>query len=57
MNWGSAQAFWAMDGYGLFVWGSFGVAALILLVEPWLARQRHQRARRDAANSTQDTRL
>ena len=55
MNWGSAAAFWAMDGYGLFVWGSFGVAALILVVEPWLARQRHQRARRDAATTREES--
>ena len=28
MNWSSWEAFWAMGGYGLYVWGSFGVTAL-----------------------------
>ncbi len=27
-----------MGGYGLYVWGSYGVTALLMLVEPWLAR-------------------
>ncbi len=27
MNWGSASEFFAMGGYGLYVWGSFGVTA------------------------------
>ena len=26
MNWGSAQAFFAMGGYAPYVWGSYGVA-------------------------------
>ena len=40
MTWGSASEFFAMGGYGLYVWGSFGVAALCMLVEPWLASKR-----------------
>ncbi len=41
MNWGSLDAFLAMGGYGLYVWGSFGVTALIMVVEPILvARHR-----------------
>ena len=31
MNWGSASAFFEMGGYGLYVWGSYGVAALLML--------------------------
>ncbi len=49
MNWGSAQEFWAMGGYGLYVWGSFGVAAVLMLAEPVLAAQRHRRARLQVA--------
>ena len=45
MTWGSAQEFWAMGGYGLYVWGSFGAAALLMLAEPVLAIQRHRQAR------------
>lgn len=40
MNWESPAAFFAMGGYGLYVWGSFGVCAILLIVEPILARQR-----------------
>ena len=41
MNWGSVSEFFAMGGYGLYVWGSFGVTALIMTIEPILvARNR-----------------
>jgi heme exporter protein D len=33
MSWGSVDAFLAMGGYGFYVWGSYGVMALALLVE------------------------
>ena len=32
--WHSFSDFIAMGGYGLYVWGSFGVTALIMIVEP-----------------------
>lgn len=39
--WNSLADFLAMGGYGLYVWGSFGVTALIMVVEPLVvARQR-----------------
>ena len=28
MSWESAHAFWAMGGYGLYVWGAFGMTLL-----------------------------
>ena len=31
MNWGSLDEFLAMGGYGLYVWGSFGVCRWCLL--------------------------
>ena len=37
IHWNSFGEFLAMGGYGLDVWGSFGVTALILIVEPILA--------------------
>jgi heme exporter protein D len=40
MNWGSAGEFFAMGGYALYVWGSFGVCALCMIMEPILVRQR-----------------
>jgi heme exporter protein D len=33
MNWGSAGAFFAMGGYGFYVWGSYGVTAVFLILE------------------------
>jgi heme exporter protein D len=33
MNWGSAGAFFAMGGYAFYVWGSYGVTALFLVLE------------------------
>jgi heme exporter protein D len=33
MNWSSLSEFLAMGGYGLYVWGSFGMCALVLAVE------------------------
>ncbi|WP_271008922.1 heme exporter protein CcmD [Paucibacter sp. B51] len=44
MNWHSAADFFHMDGYGFFVWGSYGSALLWMLVEVGLARRRHARA-------------
>jgi len=40
MQWNSIGEFFAMGGYGLYVWGSFGVTALALLIEPLLLRKR-----------------
>lgn len=42
MSWGSAQEFFAMGGYGLYVWGSYGVAAVCIASELWLLRQRRR---------------
>jgi heme exporter protein D len=33
MNWGSWQNFLAMGGYGLYVWGSYGVTLIVLIAE------------------------
>lgn len=42
MNWGSPAEFFAMGGYGLYVWGSFGVCALLMIVEPIMADRRRK---------------
>jgi len=44
MNWGSAQAFFDMGGYGLYVWGSYGMTALGILLEFYLVRRRRRMA-------------
>ena len=33
MNWGSWQNFFAMGGYGLYVWGSYAVTLVVLVAE------------------------
>jgi heme exporter protein D len=31
--------FFAMGGYGIYVWGSYGVAALCIAIEIWTLRR------------------
>jgi len=33
MQWESWAAFWAMGGRGAYVWGSYGVTALVIAIE------------------------
>ncbi|QWE16193.1 heme exporter protein CcmD [Polynucleobacter sp. AP-Nino-20-G2] len=40
--WNSPAEFFEMGGYALYVWCSFGVCALVLLLEPMAVRVRHQ---------------
>lgn len=49
--WGSAAEFFDMGGYALYVWGSYGLALLLMLTEPLLAGRRRRRALRDAAHA------
>jgi len=51
MNWGSASEFFAMGGYGVYVWGSYGITAVLIGAEAWLTLRRRQRALRDALAS------
>ena len=38
--WNSPAEFFAMGGYALYVWSSFGVCALVLIWEPVSIRMR-----------------
>jgi heme exporter protein D len=42
MIWNSAAEFFAMGGYGLYVWGSVGVCAAALALEPFLLSRRRE---------------
>lgn len=42
MIWDSVGDFFAMGGYALYVWGSFGACALAFFAEPLLIRMRHR---------------
>jgi len=54
MNWNNAGEFFAMGGYGLYVWGSYGVMAAWMLAEPLLVAVR-LRAARQAAREWEET--
>ena len=54
MQWQSASDFFAMGGRGGFVWGAYGTFALLVLVEPLLARCRPPVARRAIAERLAD---
>ena len=44
MNWGE---FFAMNGYAFYVWGSYGVALLVFVIEIMLVRNRRKQALRE----------
>jgi heme exporter protein D len=44
MNWGSFDNFLAMGGYGLYVWGSYGVALALVAAELALLARRRRNA-------------
>jgi len=45
VNWSSLAEFAHMGGYGLYVWGSFGMCALVLAAETWGLRSRRRNLR------------
>ena len=56
LNWSSASEFLSMGGYGLYVWGSFGVTALVMLLEVWSLSAR-RRALRDQTDDNESTEM
>jgi heme exporter protein D len=40
--WNSPAEFFAMGGYALYVWSSFGACALVMLIEPLVIRTRYK---------------
>lgn len=51
MNWQSFDQFLHMGGYGLYVWGSYGVTLALMACEALLASRRRQRALEAARNA------
>jgi heme exporter protein D len=45
MKWASLAEFVAMGGYGLYVWGSYGVTAILIGLEIAMLIKRHRTAR------------
>lgn len=50
MQWGSWSEFWAMGGYALYVWGSFGVTFVFMVAEVLILRARDRAARNPAGH-------
>ena len=42
MQWHSVSEFLAMGGYAFYVWGSFGVTAVVMIAEVLLLRARRR---------------
>ncbi|HLA36513.1 MAG TPA: heme exporter protein CcmD [Rhodocyclaceae bacterium] len=49
MQWNSPSEFFAMGGYALYVWGSFGVCAVAMALEPLLVHKRLREIRKSLA--------
>lgn len=52
----TGSGFGAMGGYGLYVWGAYGVTAIAIGGELWLLRRRWRAGRHDTGGSTGETR-
>ena len=46
MQWNSVSEFFAMGGYALYVWTSFGLTAAIVALEVWQVRQHREQVLR-----------
>ena len=54
MIWNSWSDFLAMGGYGLYVWGSFGVTAAAIAAEMWSVAARRKALRVTLAHAGTD---
>jgi heme exporter protein D len=52
VNWASAADFWAMGGYGFYVWGSYGAVVAVIAIEIWLLKGRRNSALADMKRET-----
>jgi heme exporter protein D len=52
MNWQSWSDFLAMGGYGLYVWGSYAVTAILMAVEVVVLFNRKRAAREQLRAAT-----
>jgi len=50
MHWNSVSEFFAMGGYALYVWGSFGVTAAVVVGEIVLLRSQRKAILRNLRN-------
>ena len=55
MHWNSLSDFIHMGGYGLYVWGSYGLTLAVMLVEPVLVARRRRLALRTAGQTATES--
>ena len=52
MQWLSVEDFFHMCGYAFYVWGSFGITALVVAAEIWQVRAKRREILRNLLNET-----
>lgn len=52
MQWLSVADFLNMGGYAFYVWGSFGISALVVIAEIWQVRAQRRTLLRNLFNET-----
>ncbi|HEX9451572.1 MAG TPA: heme exporter protein CcmD [Burkholderiales bacterium] len=52
MQWGSVSEFFAMGGYGLYVWGAYAVTAVVIVAEMVMLVRRGRTLRAGAGRSS-----
>ena len=52
MQWHSVSEFLDMGGYALYVWGSFGITALVAVFEIWQVRAKRRDVLRSFSTDT-----
>jgi len=52
MQWHSVGDFLHMGGYALYVWGSFGSTAAVVIAEIWQVRAKRREILRNLLNET-----
>ena len=50
MQWNSVSEFFAMGGYAFYVWGSFGLTAIVIAGEALLIRRQRTELLRELRN-------
>lgn len=53
MQWNSLAEFLDMGGYAFYVWGSFGITALVMVAEVWQLRAQRRAIVRNLLTDTE----
>ncbi|OIP19384.1 MAG: heme exporter protein CcmD [Comamonadaceae bacterium CG_4_9_14_3_um_filter_60_33] len=53
MQWHSVGEFLEMGGYAFYVWGSFGITAVVVIAEIWQVRAKRRDILRNLLNESE----